>query len=176
MSTTRIERSWLMVMMAISSKTNFANSLATSAVAVNAKRSLSHVDNERCKIARPGFEPGLSDSESKSSESQPLTQSLDEATTESRCTTGCTNSPENEHGEAIGGSVSSRAESLPIKVDSFSAALALIASLPLSDAEKAECVRRLMAEQAAKQLPKLTGDVLTTSGEQCDRSENGGRA
>ncbi|MCX7418720.1 MAG: hypothetical protein NT013_04175 [Planctomycetia bacterium] len=52
----------------------------------------------------------------------------------------------------------------------------MIASLPLTDAEKADAVRRLMAEQAAKQLPKLTGDVLTTSGEQCDRSENGGRA
>ena len=41
----------------------------------------------------------------------------------------------------------SRAESLPIKADSFSAALAMIASLPLSDAEKADAVRRLMAEQ-----------------------------
>ena len=30
----------------------------------NAKRSLSHVDNERSQIARPGFEPGLNDSES----------------------------------------------------------------------------------------------------------------
>ena len=62
------------------------------------------------------------------------------------CTTGCTNSPENERGEVVGGSVSSRAESLPIKGDSFSAALAMIASLPLSDAEKADAVRRLMAE------------------------------
>ena len=84
--------------------------------------------------------------------------------------------PENELGEGIGGLVSSRVDSLPIKGDSFSAALAMIASLPLSDAEKADAVRRLMAEQAAKQLPKLTGDVLTTSGEQRDRSENGGRA
>ena len=38
-------------------------------------------------------------------------------------------------------------ESLPIKADSFSAALAMIALLPLSDAEKADAVRRLMAEQ-----------------------------
>ena len=66
-----------------------------------------------------------------------------------RCTTGCTNSPENERGEVVGGSVSSRAESLPIKADSFSAALAMIASLPLSDVEKADAVRRLMAERAA---------------------------
>jgi hypothetical protein len=65
-----------------------------------------------------------------------------------RCTTGCTNSPENERGEVVGGAVSSRAESLPIKGDSFTAALAMIASLPLSDAEKADAVRRLMAERA----------------------------
>ena len=75
--------------------------------------------------------------------------------------------PESERGEAGGKLVSSNAdasplkarESRPIKVgsvdevgsagraDSFSAALMLIASLPLSDAEKAEAVRRLMAER-----------------------------
>ena len=64
-----------------------------------------------------------------------------------RATNGDTNSPGNERGEVVGGSVSSRAESLPIKGDSFSAALAMIASLPLSDAEKADAVRRLMAEK-----------------------------
>ncbi|GDY10933.1 hypothetical protein LBMAG52_44210 [Planctomycetia bacterium] len=47
----------------------------------------------------------------------------------------------------VGGLISSRAESLTIKADSFSAALAMIASLPLSDAEKADAVRRLMAEK-----------------------------
>ena len=47
----------------------------------------------------------------------------------------------------IGGSVSSRTELLPIKADSFSAALAMIASLPLSDAEKADAVRRVLSEQ-----------------------------
>ena len=52
-----------------------------------------------------------------------------------------TNSPETDHGEAVQGS-------LPIVADSFSAALAMIASLPLSDAEKADAVRRLMAGQA----------------------------
>ena len=66
-----------------------------------------------------------------------------------RGSSGGSRSPENERGEVVGGSVSSRAESLPIKVDSFSAALAMIASLPLSDAEKAEAVRRIMAEQVA---------------------------
>jgi len=44
--------------------------------------------------------------------------------------------------------------SSPIKVESFSTALMLIASLPLSDAERAEAVRRLMAEHA-----KRGGDV-----------------
>ena len=66
-----------------------------------------------------------------------------------RCTTGCTNLPENERGEAAGESVSSMAGgSVPIKADSFSAALAMIASLRLSDAEKAEAVRRILSEQA----------------------------
>jgi hypothetical protein len=65
-----------------------------------------------------------------------------------RDTNGDTSERENEHGEAVGGSVSSRADSLPIKVDSFSAALAMIASLPLSDAEKAEAVRRILADEA----------------------------
>ena len=46
----------------------------------------------------------------------------------------------------VGGSVSSRADALPIKADSFSAALAMIASLPFSAAEMADAVRRLMAE------------------------------
>ena len=117
----------------------------------NKKRSLfrqRRTDSERCSIARRGFEPRLSDSESLSSESQPLNCSQVGATPDSGCTTGCTNSPENDHGEVVDGSVSSRAESLPIKADSFSAALAMIASLPLSDAEKADAVRRLMAEQA----------------------------
>ena len=54
-----------------------------------------------------------------------------------------TSSPENDHGRAV-------QDSLPIKGDSFSAALAMIASLPLSDAEKADAVRRLMAEQFQK--------------------------
>ncbi len=65
-----------------------------------------------------------------------------------RGSNGGSNLSENERAEVVGGSVSSRAELLPIKADSFSAALAMIASLPLSDAEKAEAVRRLMAEQA----------------------------
>ncbi len=67
-----------------------------------------------------------------------------------RGSSGGSSSPENERGEGVGGAVSSRAESLPIKGDSFSAVLAMIASLPLSDAEKADAVRQLMAEQFPK--------------------------
>lgn len=52
----------------------------------------------------------------------------------------------------VGGAVSSRAESLSIKADSFSAALAMIASLTLSEAEKAEAVRRLLAERTVAEL------------------------
>ena len=55
-------------------------------------------------------------------------------------TNGLTNSPEKELAKAV-------RESSPSKADSFSAALTMIASLPLSVAEKAEAVRRLMAGQ-----------------------------
>ena len=48
---------------------------------------------------------------------------------------------------------------MPIKADSFSAALAMIASLPLSDAEKADAVRRLMAEQFNNQGGGLSDAV-----------------
>ncbi len=41
-----------------------ANTFAATANAVNEKRSLSFADNEHSQFARPGFEPGLSDSES----------------------------------------------------------------------------------------------------------------
>ena len=71
-----------------------------------------------------------------------------------RDTNGATCERENAHGQAVDDTVLSRAESLPSKADSFSTALMLIASLPLSDAEKAEAVKRLMAEHA-----KRGGDV-----------------
>ena len=61
-----------------------------------------------------------------------------------RGSSGGSSSPQNEQPEAVG-------ETLPIKADSFSAALLLIASLPLSDAEKADAVRRLMAERDGSQ-------------------------
>ena len=60
----RNSQSSLVTMLAISSETGFANPLDASGNTGNEKRSLSFDDNERSEIARPGFEPGLSDSES----------------------------------------------------------------------------------------------------------------
>jgi hypothetical protein len=57
------------------------------------------------------------------------------ASRDSGLTRELTNSPENARIESAS--------------DTFSTALAMIASLPLSDAEKADAVRRLMAERAA---------------------------
>ena len=135
----------------ISSETGFANRHEASGNAAKDKRSLSGADSERFQIARPGFEPGLSDSESLDTSSDSVTDQEVALSANSGCTTGCTNLPENEHGEVSGGLVAITAESLPIKADSFSAALAMIASLPLSDAEKVDAVRRLMAEQTGRQ-------------------------
>jgi len=67
-----------------------------------------------------------------------------------RDTNGATCERENAHSQAVDDAVLSRAESLPSKAESFSAGLMLIASLPLSDGEKAEAVRRLMGEQFQK--------------------------
>ena len=56
------------------------------------------------------------------------------------CTTGCTSSPENAHlsgSEPGAGSTGS---------DGFAAALMMIAGLPLSDADKAEAVKRLLRD------------------------------
>ncbi|MFM9966335.1 MAG: hypothetical protein ACKV2Q_34600, partial [Planctomycetaceae bacterium] len=76
-----------------------------------------------------------------------------------RGSSGGSSSLENKRGEVVGGAVSSRGESLPIKGDSFSAALAMIASLPLTDGEKAYAVRRLMAEQLKKRGGGLSDAV-----------------
>ncbi len=110
--------------------------------------------NKAFQVERKGVEP--STSALRTQRPNHTTQSLQGLveTDDFGCTNGCTNSPENEPGEVVGGSVSSRAELLPIKGDSFSAALAMIASLPLSDAEKADAVRRLMAERTLEECPE----------------------
>ena len=92
-------------------------------------------------------------------DSQLLNCSQDVTTPDSGCTTGCTNLPENERGLAVGVAVASVADGsllktsqpTPSKAESFSAGLMLIASLPLSGAEKAEAVRRLMGERDGSQ-------------------------
>ncbi|GDY08416.1 hypothetical protein LBMAG52_19020 [Planctomycetia bacterium] len=112
----------------------------TTSGSAHEKTSLTESVSEAVRVERKGVEP--STSALRTQTLRVLSENLTEvkARDDSRLTNGLTNSPENERGEVGGGSVSSRA-------DSFSAALAMIASLPLSDAEKADAVRRLMAEQ-----------------------------
>ena len=155
---------------------DFGNSLGCNTVATNEKRSLSRSNSERSRSEAGGTRTrnlridSLREQGSKSEKPQRVTKrrSL-------RGSSGGSSSPGYERDEAVGGSVSSRADTLPIKADSFSAALAMIASLPLSDAEKADTVRRLMAEQAIAQPPKLMANALSASDER-DRSQTGGRA
>jgi hypothetical protein len=58
------------------------------------------------------------------------TQGLNNAPPEA-CTNACTNSPESMHGEPVG--------------DDFAEQVRAVMALPLTDAEKAEAVRRLLA-------------------------------
>ncbi len=130
-------------------ESNLANTLDATAVAVNPKRPLSATDNGRLEGWLNGLEPPTPRStiwrtpfptdapaESCGDDEFALHQRLHQKRSQTRKTS------------AGGGSVPSKSDSQPIKADSFSAALAMIASLPLSDAEKAEAVRRLMAEHA----------------------------
>ena len=111
------------------------------------------------QYARRESNPQPSDPKSGATSIEPTKRQRVAKRRSGRCTTGCTNSPQNVRDEAGGelvsskadGSVVSKSEALPIKADSFSAALAMIASLPLSDAEKADAVRRLMAERDGSQ-------------------------
>ena len=138
-----VSQSTAVILSAFGQETDFADTLAATAVADNEKRPLSLTDNGRPISDWRDLNP------------RPLAPQADGDGLESgsrkrvtnrrsrRCYTGCDSSPENDHGDAVG-------DSPTIKADSFSAGLAMIASLPLSDAEKADAVRRLMAEQAAK--------------------------
>ena len=92
------------------------------------------------QVGMTGFEPATSTSRMQPHRVASESPQRVAATDESGCSNGCSDSPENELGDLA-------RRSFPIKADSFSSALAMIASLPLSDAEKAEAVRRLMAEQ-----------------------------
>ena len=75
------------------------------------------------------------------------------ATEDSRCTTGCTSEtkkPRRSRSKAVAdlASVPAPAAAVESSQGGFAKALLMIALLPLSDAEKADAVRRLMAEQA----------------------------
>ena len=94
------------------------------------------------EYARRESNPQPSDPKSGATSIEPTKRQRVAKRRSRRGSSGGSSSPENAHGKAVG-------ESLPIKADSFSAALAMIASLPLSDAEKADAVRRLMAERTA---------------------------
>ncbi len=103
--------------------------------------------NKAFRVERKGVEP--STSALRTQPHRVLSENQTEVATrdDPRLTNGLTNSPENECGEAGGGSVTTKSNSPTITADSFYAVLAMIASLPLSDAEKADAVRRVLAEQ-----------------------------
>ena len=133
-------------MLAISSEPTFANTLDASSDRATKNAHCSMKTTSVSKGGQADLNRRPPDPQSGAAGFQPTKTKRVARRRSAGCTTGCTNSPENERGEVVGGSVSSRADALPIKADSFSAALAMIASLPLSDAEKAAAVRRLMAE------------------------------
>ena len=95
-------------------------------------------------MERKGVEP--STSALRTHDSTVLSDSLSEvaATIEYRCTNGCT-SETGIHPEAA--SIPGSAPGNSIGTSDFAAALAMIAGLPLSDVEKAQAVRRLLAGQ-----------------------------
>ena len=145
----RDSQSTAVTLNAFSTEANYENSVGCNVLASNEKRSLLTSSSERSASEAGGTRTRNLRIDSPAGQSSNTQKPQRVAKRRSRrATNGDTNSPENERGEVVGGSVLSRAESLPIKGDSFSAALAMIASLPLSDAEKADAVRRLMAEQA----------------------------
>ena len=96
------------------------------------------------QYARRESNPQPSDPKSGATSIQPTKRQRVAKRRSRRGSSGGSSSTEIEHDKAVG-------ESLPSKPDSFSAALAMIASLPLSDAEKADAVRRLMAERDGSQ-------------------------
>jgi len=71
------------------------------------------------------------------------------------CTNACTGTPEIEHGGPAGATAVNAASAADAggTGEHFAAALAMIAALPLTDAERAEAVRRLLADLTAKGKP-----------------------
>ncbi len=73
------------------------------------------------------------------------------ATEDSRCTTGCTSETKKDRrsrSKAVADTAPAPAPAVESSEGGFAKALLMIALLPLSDAEKADAVRRLMADQA----------------------------
>ena len=87
--------------------------------------------NKAFRVETTGIEPVTSGLQSHDDRVPSDNQSRLAPNGISRCTNGCTSEPETHHEAKQPGN--------------FAAALAMIASLPLSDAEKADAVRRLLS-------------------------------
>jgi len=97
-----------------------------------------------------GFEPATSASRTQRSSFASDSGKGLTATEDSRCTTGCTSKTKKDRrsrSEAVADTAPAAA--VESGEGGFAKALLMIALLPLSDAEKADAVRRLMADQAA---------------------------
>jgi hypothetical protein len=105
-----------------------------------------------------GFEPttsslGSREHRTEGAESQALTNAPTNA-----CTNACTDLAEIEHGGPAGATAATAGDATAAADaggagEHFAAALVMIAALPLTDAEKAEAVRRLLADLTAKGKP-----------------------
>ena len=98
---------------------------------------------------------GLQNREHRTEGTQP--QELTSAPTNA-CTNACTDGAEIEHGgpteeatATVAGAVS--AGGADVEGEHFAEAVAMLARLPLTDTERAEAVRRLLADQTAKEKP-----------------------
>ena len=104
------------------------------------------IANKAFPVERKGVEPSTSALRTQRLSVASVCLSEVTETDDPRLTNGLTSERENDGNcESLG--------SLAANRDSFSAALGMIASLPLSDAEKADAVRRLMAELSSIKQP-----------------------
>jgi len=94
----------------------------------------------RLERATTSLEGGLS--RTQAAQSQQLMSDPEAA-----CTSACTNSEDSGHSEAADGPNPAPAG------DAFAEAVKMLARLPLSDAERAEAVRRLLAQRPAPYCP-----------------------
>ena len=113
---------------------------------ISSEKALSAVfANKAFSVERRGVEPPTSALRTHESSVPSVNLSEVTATGSDGCTNGCTS----ETGKARRSRSKAGIEPAPAAADAstggdFAAALAMIASLPLSDAEKAEAVRRLL--------------------------------